>query len=90
MIEDQQPKTGEKYQHYKGGIYRIVPHPRYSDDEGKKISIWGFAGELVVWYQSEKDDQIWVRSLREFNEVIVKDSKRTLPRFTKISDVDDK
>lgn len=57
------------YRHYKGGEYRIIGEARSTVDEQ----------ESVV-YESLRDNQIWLRSVKEFlSEVEVAGEKR--PRF---------
>lgn len=58
------------YRHYKGGEYRVLGEARLTDG----------ADRLVV-YESLRDGQLWVRSLREFQEV-VESSGKEQPRFT--------
>jgi molecular chaperone GrpE len=57
------------YRHYKGGEYRILGEARLTDQEAK-----------MVVYQSLRDEQLWIRPLKEFlAEVEV--NGETKPRF---------
>lgn len=70
---------GKLFQHFKGGVYRVIEPPKDSHNESI-VRLIGYAGEKVVWYQSTKDGQIWVRSLYEWNEFVEVDGK-SIPRF---------
>ncbi len=59
-----------KYQHFKGSYYQVLHIARHSETE-----------EYLVVYHSFNDiDDIWVRPLNMFNEVIVRDGK-SIQRF---------
>jgi len=69
-------KPNQRYKHYKGGEYIILLVARDSNT----------LENLVVYqgqYTSEEfgENPIWVRSLKEFTEVITREGK-TFPRFS--------
>lgn len=56
-----EPKTGEKYLHFKGKMYEIVAIARDCDEPGKKIVVY------KQLYSSENPiGTMWVRSLEDF------------------------
>ena len=64
------------YKHFKGNFYELIAIAKDSET----------LEELAVYkalYESEKfgKDQVWVRALKNFNEIIERDGKKT-PRFT--------
>ena len=54
-----------KYQHFKGSYYQVLHLARHSETEEY----------LVVYHPFETKDDIWVRPLAMFNEVITRDGK---------------
>jgi len=65
-----QPKIGEIYRHFKGGMYTIVRAAQHSETL-----------ELYVVYESLDGGHVWVRPLTMFCEDIEKDGKK-IHRFT--------
>ena len=65
------------YQHYKGGVYRVLGVARHSETKE----------ELVVYSDVNKVDKIWVRSLEMFNEYVELNGVKT-PRFKLIAEYD--
>ena len=59
-----------KYQHFKGSYYQVLHLARHSETEEY----------LVVYHPFEQKDDIWVRPLAMFNEVISRDGK-SIQRF---------
>lgn len=58
------------YQHYKGGLYRVIGIARHSETQ-----------ELMVVYKSQsKEYDLWVRPYEMFREHIEVDGKK-VPRF---------
>ena len=64
----QEITIGKTYQHYKGNVYKIIAFAKHSE-----------TSENMIVYQAVKDDAIWVRPYKMWNEVV--DNKGTL-RFT--------
>jgi hypothetical protein len=58
----EEAKTGGRYINKKNGIIYIVLH--------NALAAWDSYQNLVIYQREDKDavDQIWVRSLTEFNE----------------------
>ncbi|RHW77280.1 DUF1653 domain-containing protein [Colwellia sp. RSH04] len=63
-------KTGT-YQHFKGNLYQVLHLARHSETEEY----------LVVYHPKESPEDIWVRPLSMFDEVISRDGQ-TFKRFT--------
>ncbi len=61
-------KTG-RYQHYKGNYYIVIGTVLHSETE-----------EELVLYRSEKNEQLWVRPRKMFEETVVVEGKE-IPRF---------
>ena len=60
------------YRHYKGGLYRVIGTARHSETD-----------EMLVVYRCLYDnDSLWVRPLRMFQESVIHDDGRQLPRFS--------
>lgn len=59
-----------KYQHFKGGYYQVLHLARHSETQEY----------LVVYHPFEQKNDIWVRPLTMFNEVITRDGK-SIQRF---------
>lgn len=66
------PRDGDKYQHYKGGIYEIAATGFLEDTEAPCVA-----------YRSLNKDIVWVRTAKNFLEAVEHDGK-TVPRFKKI------
>ncbi len=67
--------TPGKYQHFKGNFYRVLHVAKHSETE-----------ESFVVYQPLYGEQdIWIRPLNMFAEVITRDGKQ-LQRFTRVDD----
>jgi hypothetical protein len=58
-----------RYLHYKGNYYRVLNTVKHSESL-----------EVLILYQSEKNDQLWVRPLSMFTEEVEIDGKN-VPRF---------
>ncbi|MCI2284487.1 DUF1653 domain-containing protein [Colwellia sp. MSW7] len=54
-----------KYQHFKGSYYQVLHIARHSETEEY----------FVVYHPFENKDDIWVRPLSMFNEIILRDGK---------------
>ncbi len=61
--------TGDTYQHYKGGLYRIVGVATHSE-----------TGESLVVYESLPEGSLWTRPAGMFEESVVVNGVET-PRF---------
>lgn len=62
-------RAGTKLQHYKGGRYTVITAAMHSE-----------TGDMMLVYQSDKDQKVWVRPLSMFFENV--DYKgATVPRF---------
>lgn len=61
-------KIGGIYKHYKGNIYKVIGIGKHSE-----------TCEDMVVYQSQKDNQIWIRPIGMWNEFI---SEVNSKRFT--------
>jgi len=59
-----------KYQHFKGSYYQVLHIARHSETEE----------DLVVYHPLNNKNDIWVRPLDMFNEVILRDGKN-IQRF---------
>lgn len=59
------------YEHYKGGKYEVLMVARIADED---------LDEVVVYRTSLSPEDVWVRSLREFCEVIEVNGK-IVPRY---------
>ena len=66
-------KVGEKYRHFKGNEYEIVAIEKDSETLAPKVVYKALYGE----------NQVWVRDLSMFEEIIERDSKK-IKRFEKI------
>lgn len=71
-IDMEDIKIGKIYKHYKGNLYRVIGIGKHSETT-----------EDMVIYQSIKNNQIWIRPINMWNNVI--DEKGTL-RFTLIDE----
>lgn len=69
-MEREHPKSLERWQHYKGGIYIIQCIAKHVDDQ-----------RPMVVYASPRTLQVWVRDLAEFMEILTDGS----PRFEKLN-----
>ncbi len=59
-----------KYQHFKGSYYQVLHLARHSETEEY----------LVVYHPLNNNNDIWIRPLDMFNEVIVREGK-SIQRF---------
>ena len=66
----QEITIGKNYKHYKGNIYKIIAFAKHSETM-----------EEMIVYQSIKNNDIWVRPKKMWNEIV--DDQSTL-RFTLI------
>mgnify|MGYP000333143138 FL=1 len=64
-----------KYQHFKGRYYQVLHIARHSETEEY----------LVVYHPFSQKDDIWVRPLSMFTEVITRAGK-TMQRFEFVGD----
>ncbi len=64
-------KTG-RYLHYKGNYYEVVGTVLHSETK-----------EKLVLYRSEKNEQLWVRPKKMFEETVLMDGKE-IKRFALI------
>ncbi|GAA6172741.1 hypothetical protein NBRC116592_24110 [Colwellia sp. KU-HH00111] len=64
-----------KYQHFKGSYYQVLHIARHSETEEY----------LVVYHPFSQKDDIWVRPLSMFTEVITRAGK-TMQRFEFVGD----
>ncbi|HWZ22222.1 MAG TPA: DUF1653 domain-containing protein [Cytophagaceae bacterium] len=64
-------KTG-RYLHYKGNYYEVVGTVLHSETE-----------EELILYRSEKNEQLWVRPKKMFEETVLVDGKE-IKRFLKV------
>jgi hypothetical protein len=64
-------KTG-RYLHYKGNYYEVVGTVLHSETE-----------EELVLYRSEKNEQLWVRPKKMFEETVLVEGKE-VQRFLKV------
>lgn len=65
------PLPGERYQHYKGGVYEVICLANHTDTR-----------ESLVIYKSLSFGSTYARSLNEWNEFVEPDY---VSRFTKIN-----
>ena len=75
------PKAGEKWQHFKGHVYKIIGFGNHTERM-----------ELVVIYQEAGDCVYWVRPLEKFMSKVDHDKYPDAPqkwRFWKVSDADE-
>jgi hypothetical protein len=63
------PKSMERWRHFRGGVYLIQCIAHHVDNQ-----------EPMVVYASLKTDQIWVRALSEFMEMM----PAGIPRFERM------
>jgi hypothetical protein len=66
-------ETG-RYLHYKGNYYIVLGTALHSETE-----------EKLVLYRSEKNEQLWVRPKKMFEETVLVEGKE-VARFRKCSD----
>lgn len=62
------------YQHYKGGLYRVIGVAHHSESR-----------DQLVLYQSLADNQLWARPLRMFTESVFLNGRYQL-RFERVAD----
>ncbi len=65
--------AGERYRHYKGGLYQIVAVAVHTETEE----------DMVVYQALYGDYKIFVRPLKMFFETVKDDSDKEVPRFAK-------
>lgn len=71
------PKAGEKYKHFKGGIYEVIAVAQNTETD-----------DLVVVYEGTSG--IWARPLFMFMQMVIPPNTKTpVPRFTKIENTVD-
>lgn len=68
----ERPTDGQKFRHYKGGVYEILATGFLEDSE-----------EPCVVYRSFKKNIVWVRTAKNFLEEIEHDGVKQ-PRFARI------
>jgi hypothetical protein len=59
-----EPKPGERYRHFKGGLYRIVC-----------CCTEEMNGQRLVIYSSSMDSRIWARPLANFQQTVTWEQK---------------
>lgn len=64
-----------KYRHFKGGEYEVLDIAKHSET----------GEEMVVYRALYGENQVWVRPISMWNEMVNKDGVET-PRFIKIED----
>lgn len=62
------------YKHFKGNLYEVIDIAKHSETE-----------EEMVVYRSLKNNMLWVRPLKMWNEIVKRDGKEYL-RFTYVED----
>lgn len=62
------------YKHFKGNLYEVIDIAKHSETE-----------EEMVVYRSLKNNTLWVRPLKMWNEIVKRDGKEYL-RFTYVED----
>jgi hypothetical protein len=70
------PRTGARYRHYKGGVYRLL----------HEATIEATLEPCMV-YRAESDGHIWVRPLKEWNGTVhdeVNGVARRVRRFERV------
>lgn len=65
-------KIGGIYKHFKGNTYKVIGFARHSETE-----------EDMVVYQSTKNNELWVRPIKMWNEYLPEKQSK---RFTLIED----
>lgn len=65
-------QVGKLYKHFKGNIYKVVGFARHSETD-----------EDMVLYQSQKNNELWVRPIAMWNEYL---PEKQTTRFTLIED----
>lgn len=75
-MENFDPRPGQIWKHYKGGMYRIITLAKNSESEDPY--------DMIV-YQKVGEDNVLAQSLGRFLES-VKFEGQNVPRFTFISD----
>lgn len=68
------PKRGQRFRHYKGGLYRVVCRSVRESDLAQ-----------LVTYQNEADGYVWTRTLEEFTSSVKTDSGE-VPRFERVEE----
>ena len=64
------PMPGEKWHHYKGGIYEILTLCKHSETD-----------EILVIYKSIPFGSIHARPFEMWHELVESDNNRKVPRF---------
>lgn len=62
------------YKHFKGSLYEVIDIAKHSETE-----------EEMVVYRSLKNNTLWVRPLKMWNEIVKRDGKE-YHRFTYVED----
>lgn len=65
-------QVGKLYKHFKGNIYKVVGFARHSETD-----------EDMVLYQSQKNNELWVRPISMWNEYL---PEKQIHRFTLLED----
>lgn len=65
-------QVGKLYKHFKGNIYKVIGFARHSETD-----------EDMVLYQSQKNNELWVRPIEMWNEFLPEKQTR---RFTLLED----
>ena len=72
-------KAGEKYSHFKGGVYRIICIARDTESEN----------DLVIYQNEREKDKIWARPLDMFCSLVDREKYPQIKqkyRFEKIEE----
>lgn len=60
MPSKKPPKAGERYRHYKGGVYVIVGTAQLANPPAGK------SGHAIVYHPEGKPEELWVRSIEDW------------------------
>jgi hypothetical protein len=71
------PTSLTSYRHYKGGTYTLLYRGRLSEDRETEVAI----------YVSHEREQVWVRPLSMFFELVRWPDGIVRPRFTPLADM---
>lgn len=74
------PRPGDRYRHYKGGLYKIISIAEHTE----------FAGEILVVYEGKSG--VWCRPISMFNKKVLIPAEGSQPevlvdRFSKVVDL---
>lgn len=75
-------QVGDKYYHYKGGVYEIVGIAREATNSKESLS----DSYKVVYRGLKGEKKLWIRSMNEFFSLVPVTTNYYTRRFTKISE----